>query len=166
MELQFDKSVMPCLRSVIHQVQNLEQTQEVKLTEGMPDIGRILASWGQLLIRGKEWRSGGMSVSGGVMAWVLYAPENGTSPRTLDTWIPFQMKWSLPEGTREGEMRAEGLLRSLDARSVSPRKIMLRAGISALICLISPEVSSRARTTRLAPRRAYALTAAELTALA
>ena len=132
MELQFDKSVMPCLRSVIHQVQNLEQTQEVKLTEGMPDIGRILASWGQLLIRGKEWRSGGMSVSGGVMAWVLYAPEDGSEPRCMETWLPVQMKWDFPGTERDGTICISPLLRSVDARSTSARKMMVRAGVGIL----------------------------------
>ena len=61
MELQFEKKLIPCLRTVMRQVQTQEQTQEeVRLPEGMPDIGRVLSSWGQVLIRGKEWRSGGM----------------------------------------------------------------------------------------------------------
>ena len=36
-------------------------------------------------------------LTGGVMVWVLYAPEEGGSAQILNTWIPFQMKWDLPE---------------------------------------------------------------------
>lgn len=132
MELQFQKSFLPCLRSVMRQVKDQEQTQEVKLTEGMPDIGRILASWGQLLIRGKEWRSGGMGVSGGVMAWVLYAPEDGSEPRCVETWLPLQLKWDFPGTEHDGTMCISPLLCSVDARSTSARKMMVRAGVSVM----------------------------------
>lgn len=132
MELQFNKTVMPCLKSVIREVQNQELTQEVRLPDGMPDIGRVLASWGQLLVRGKEWRSSGMSASGGVMTWVLYQPEDGSVPQSIESWIPFQMKWDFPDTERDGSICVTPLLRGVDARSVSARKLMVRAGVGIL----------------------------------
>ena len=132
MELQFDKTVCPCLRKVVAQVQTQEQTQELRLPDAMPDIGRVLGCWGQILIRGKEWRGNGMSVSGGVMAWVLYAPEDGSEPRVMDSWIPFQMKWDFPETRRDGRICVLPLLKCVDGRSVSARKLMLRAVVSVL----------------------------------
>lgn len=132
MELQFEKKQIPCLRSVVRQVQTQEQTQEVRLTEGMPDIGRVLSCWAQVLVRGKEWRSGGMNVSGGVMAWVLYAPEDGSEPRCLDAWMPFQVKWDFPDSEPDGTILAMPKLRSVDARSTSARKVMVRANIGVL----------------------------------
>lgn len=130
MEINFDKSICSCLRRITDQVQTREQTQEVRLPDAMPDIGRVLGSWGQVLIRGKEWRSGSMSVSGGVMAWVLYAPEDGSEPRSLDAWIPFQMKWDLPETEQDGFICVMPRLKSLDARSTAARKLMIRANLS------------------------------------
>lgn len=132
MELQFHKSVIPCLQTVAREIQNQEQTQELRLTDGMPDIGKVLASWGQILVRSKEWRSGSMGVSGGVMAWVLYMPEEGQEPQSIATWLPFQMKWDFPDVQRDGTITVAPLLRGIDARSVSARKIMVRAGISLL----------------------------------
>lgn len=132
MELQFNKTVIPCLRTLSREVQTQEQTQEVRLTDGMPDVGNVLACWGQLLIRGKEWRSGGMSVSGGVMAWVLYEPEDGGEPQCVETWLPFQMKWDFSESERDGGICVSPLLRGMDARTVSARKLMVRAGVSIL----------------------------------
>ncbi len=132
MELQFNKTVIPCLRKVVREMQTQEQTQEVRLTDGMPDIGRVLASWGQVLLRGKEWRSSGAGVSGGVMVWVLYAPEDGTEPRSIETWLPFQMKWDFPDTGRDGTVNVIPTLRSVDARSVSARKLMVRAGIGMM----------------------------------
>ena len=139
MELQFQKSLCRCLKTAVYEVQNQELTQELKLSDAMPDIGRVIGAWGQVILRGKEWRGDSVTYSGGAMVWVLYAPEDGSAPRTLDSWIPYQMRWSLPDGTREGAMRMEGRLRFLDARSVSPRKIMLRAGIAALAEALEPQ---------------------------
>jgi hypothetical protein len=42
------------------------------------------------------------------------------------------MKWDLEDDPRDGELRIQCLMRFLDARGVSARKIMLRCGISTL----------------------------------
>ena len=138
MELQFNKSVYPTLRRAVSQLQAQEQTQEVRLSDAMPDIGRVLGCWGQVLIRSKEWRSGGMSVSGGVMAWALYAPEDGSEPKSIDTWIPFQMKWDFPDTQRDGMIWVMPRIKSMDCRSVSARKLMIRAGISVMGQALEP----------------------------
>lgn len=132
MELKFQRSTISCLDAAVREIQNCEQTQEIKLPDSMPDIGRILSSWGQVILRGKEWRSDTISCSGGMMVWVLYAPEDGSQAQCIDAWIPFQMNWDLPEDCPEGDIRIQCLCRFVDARSVSARKIMVRAGISAL----------------------------------
>lgn len=132
MELEFKKEAVSWLTPVVQQVRTQEQTQELKLSDGMPDIGRVLCAWGQGVLRGKEWRSDGFSVSGGMMVWVLYAPEDGSQARCISGWLPMQMQWDLPEGTPDGQIRAMCMTRFVDARSVSPRKIMVRGGMSML----------------------------------
>lgn len=132
MELQWNNSACGYLRRNVRQVQNQEQTQEVRLPDGMPDIGRVLCAWGQPVLRSKEWRNDGMSVSGGITAWVLYAPEDGSEPRNMEVWLPFQAKWNFPESDREGTIRVNCLLRSIDARTLSSRKMMVRATVGIL----------------------------------
>ena len=132
MQLQFQKTSLGCLLPAKREVQFQEQTQELRLNDGMPDIGRVLGAWGQVILRGKEWRSGGMGVSCGVMVWVLYEPEEGGEPEAVETWIPFQLKWELPDTERDGNIWAQVLLKNVDARSVSARKMMIRACVSAL----------------------------------
>ena len=131
MEIQFRQEGCPYLRSAVCQYQTQEQTQEVRLPDSMPDIGRVLGCWGQILIRGKEWRGSGMMVSGGVMAWVLYVPEDGSKPASMECWIPFQMRWDFPQTQRDGSILVDPVLRSMDARSTSARKLMVRANIGA-----------------------------------
>ena len=132
MELQFDKTTYGCLNPVVREVQNMELTQEIRLPDSMPDIGHILCAWGQPILRGKEWRGDNMSFSGGMMVWVLYTPEDGTQERCIDGWIPFQMKWDLPEGIPEGTIRIQCVPRFVDARSVSARKLLVRCGVAAM----------------------------------
>ena len=138
MELQFQKSGLSCLEPAVQEVQSSEQTQEIKLPETMPDIGRVIGAWGQPILRSKEWRGDTVAFSGGMMVWVLYAPEDGSAEQCIDGWIPFQMKWDLPDHTPEGKLRLSLLPRFVDARSVSPRKLMVRAGLSALAEAMMP----------------------------
>lgn len=132
MELQFQKKPLDSLKSVVREVRSSEQTQELKLPEGMPDVGRVISSWGQPILRGKEWHSTDITASGGMMVWVLYAPDGEGQPQVLSSWIPFQLRWELPGDTGDGDIRISLLTRFVDARSVSPRKLMVRAGIGAL----------------------------------
>lgn len=141
MKLHFEKTVISCLDTPLREVQNCEQAQEIKLPDGMPDIGSVLCAWGQVILRGKEWRSDSISCNGGMMVWVLYLPEDGSAERCMDAWVPFQMHWDLPEDTPEGTMRIRCLTRFVDARNVSPRRIMVRAGVAVMAEAFAPKTA-------------------------
>ena len=142
MALQFHKKDIPFLRTVMRQEQSQEQTQEVRLPEGYPDVGRVITAWGQVIVRGKEWRSGGMSVSGGVIARVLYAPEDGSAVRCMEAWLPFQMKWDFPASEQDGVIAVYPLVTGVDARSTSARKIMVRSNVSILAEAMRPSCAA------------------------
>ena len=131
MEIQFQENKFPCLHQIKSQTQSQEQTQELRLSEGAADAGRILGAWGQVVIRGKEWRSDSVSVNCGVMAWVLYAPEDGGQAQCVETWIPVSLKWDIPDQGRDGTITCQCHLRSVDARILSGRKMMVRATVCA-----------------------------------
>lgn len=132
MELQWDHKNWEYLRCHTRQVQNVEQTQEMRLPEGMPDIGRVLCAWGQCMVRGKEWRNEGMTVTGTVQVWVLYAPEDGSEPRSVEAQLPFSGKWNFQDSQREGQIRVHCQLCHVDGRALSSRKMMVRASVSIL----------------------------------
>lgn len=132
MEVKFNKIQLPCLRPVVSQVQSREETLELRLPDGLPDIGRVLGCWGQVLLRGKEWHDTSAIANAGVMLWVLYAPEDGTEPRIVEGWIPMQIRWEFPEESREGMLTVQPWLSALDGRNVSARKLMLRAEVSMM----------------------------------
>ena len=93
MEMEFNRIPISYLQKLAGQLRSQEETLEVRLPDGMPDIGRVLGAWGQVIVRGKEWNSNHMAVSCGVMVWVLYKPEDGTEVRSVEAWLPFSMKW-------------------------------------------------------------------------
>ncbi len=132
MELQFPKNAFGYLRRAAWEIKNEEQTQEIRLADSFPDIGKIVGAWGQPLVRSKEWMGSSMRISGGVMAWVLYVPEEGEALRCVETWIPFQIHWDFPQTQHDGTMRVMCLMKGIDARSVSARKIMVRSLISTV----------------------------------
>lgn len=131
MEIQFQENKIPCLRQIKSQTQSQEQTQELRLSEGAADVGRVLGAWGQVVVRGKEWRSDSVSVNCGVMAWVLYAPEDGGQAQCVETWIPVSLKWDIPDQGRDGTITCQCHLKSVDARILSGRKMMVRATVCA-----------------------------------
>lgn len=126
MEVKFGNKPVKCLRPFYGQVHTQEQTQEIRLPDAYPDIGKVLGCWGQVLMRGKEWRSASMGANGGILAWVMYAPEDGTQPRVVDAWIPITCRWEFPEQAEDGVMVLCPMLAALDSRGISARKIMIR----------------------------------------
>ncbi len=139
LELHFSNTGIPCLKTVKQDVQTQEQTQEVKLTEGLPDMGRVLGAWGQSVLRGKQWQAEEATVSCGAMVWVLYAPEDGSYPRMVETWIPMELHWQMPATRQDGKMWVNCLLRSVDARMTGPRKLMVRANMAVRIQAYCPD---------------------------
>lgn len=138
MELQFHKTPLPGLQLVKREVRNLEETQEFRIPETLPDVGTVLGAWGQVLLRGKEWRTGSAQVSGGVQVWVLYEPEDGGELQTVETWIPFQARWDIPDTVKDGTICAYCLLRNADARSIASGKLMIRVNVGILGEMWSP----------------------------
>ncbi len=130
LELHFSNTGVSCLKNVKQDVQTQEQTQEIKLAEGFPDIGRVLGAWGQSVLRGKQWQAEEAGVSCGAMVWVLYAPEDGSYPRMVETWIPMELHWQIPGARQEGRVWANCLLRNVDARMTGPRRLMVRANMA------------------------------------
>ena len=138
MELQFRGSSCRCLMPAVREVRSTELTQEVRLSDGMPDIGRVIGSWGQIILRSKEWLGEQITVAGGIMVWTLYTPEDGSPPRCTDTWVPFQIKWETDHTGKEGPIRVNPLLRFVDSRTVSARKMMVRTAVAAMGEALNP----------------------------
>lgn len=132
MDLTFQKNTVSYLQKLVSQVNTREETMELTVPEQEPDIGRVVSTWANAVIRGKERQSGGMAVSGGMNVWALYVPTDGSDPRTLGAYLPFSMKWDLPQSDQEGSIRVTCRMQSVDARMVGARKLLIRATVACL----------------------------------
>lgn len=139
MKLQFEESAVRVLKSALQDTKHAELTQEVKLSDAMPDIGRVLTAWAQIQLRSKEWSRDQIQVTGGVTVHTLYVPEDGSEPRCSENWIPFQMNWSVNPDLREGGILVYPLVRFADSRGISSRKLMLRVGIGLMLQAMCPQ---------------------------
>ena len=141
MELPFEKRSEKFWQQKAYAPVTREESQEYKLPESMPDVGRVIAAWGQSVLRGKEWRSDHIGLNGGVMVWVLYAPEDGSGPRRLESWVPFHIRMDHSHDGEDGAIRAECVLCGVDARSISSRKLMLRCQIGMMVQTLVPKTA-------------------------
>ena len=130
MELEFNKSTIAYLRSVAGEVKDQEETGEIRVPDGLPDVGRVLCSWGQALIRTKEWRGNGMTASGGILVKVLYEAEGEEGLHCVESWLPFQTKWEFSQTEKDGYIRIIPQVTSVEARMASSRKLIVCARIS------------------------------------
>lgn len=138
MEIPFEKTQSRFWQQKLYTPVTLEEFQEFKLPESMPDIGRVIAAWGQAVLRGKEWRNDHIALNGGVMVWVLYAPVDGSAPRQLESWIPFHTRVDHSYDGDDGVIRAECVLCGADGRNVSARKLMLRCTVGLMVQTLVP----------------------------
>ena len=53
MEVQFTESALSAQRTVLWETGHSEQTQEIRLSDGMPDVKQVIACWGQSILRSK-----------------------------------------------------------------------------------------------------------------
>ena len=54
MELPFEKTETRFWQQKLYTPVTLEESQEFRLPESMPDIGRVIAAWGQAVLRGRS----------------------------------------------------------------------------------------------------------------
>ena len=139
MEYQLDVQHLPYLRQLHTQPQTREETQELRIGDGLGNIGRVLCAWGQVVLRGKQWQPDGVGVQGGVMVWVLYAPEDGGPAQCVEDWIPLSVKWPAEQSEGDGKLFTTWLLRGVDARTVDLRRLMVRVTVDVYAACFVPD---------------------------
>ena len=77
MEVSMKRSGIACCEKVFEYAMPVEQAAETVVPDTMPDVERVLCAEGTVIIKGKEVQDGRVSVTAGVAATVLYAPEGG-----------------------------------------------------------------------------------------
>lgn len=133
MELSMKRSGIACCEKVFEYVMPVEQAAETVVPDTMPDVERILCADGIVIIRSKEVNEGRVNVSAGVAATVVYAPEGGGKPLSINAVVPVELDLDAPGVTQESVPIAMLSLTGIEARMLNPRKLLVRAVILAQV---------------------------------
>lgn len=132
MELSFQTRPVRYLGHILHESRGQEETAEVIVPDSCPDVERIVYSMAEVVLRGRECRSGCLTVSGGIRAAALCVPEDGSAPQKLDAYIPFSLRLDHPAITEKLQIFLNAFVRQVDARLVNSRKILFRVNIGCV----------------------------------
>ncbi len=114
-----------------------ELTAEIVVPERLPDLDRVVDAWGTVVLPERSVEAGSVRLSGGVQAGVVYVPEGEGAPQLLEGWLPFRLQRELQD--RESCVITRLFLKSIDARSVNARKVLLRANLGIELTELTPE---------------------------
>lgn len=116
-----------------------EETLEAIVPDACPDIARIVDAGGHICLTGKQIRDGGAAVSGTVMGWVLYRPEDGRELCRMEVKLPFSVRTEAEQLHSQTQCVVTPYLRSMDARALNPRKILVRADVGLALQAYEPK---------------------------
>ena len=138
MELTFREQTVEYLSETVFDPVSQELTAELIVPDTLPDVGRLADCSGMVLVQSRSAEAGGMTVTGGVRATVLYVPDSGEGVEALGAYLPFTV--SRPAQTEpESALFYWGWLRGIDARCINSRKVLIRANLGSELTLLTPE---------------------------
>ena len=115
-----------------------EETAELIVPDSQPDVQAVADAWAVCCVRDEEASAGSVSVSGAFQAGILCTGEDGGAPFTMDAWMPFTVRLSREAVTRDAVFFADVRIRSVDARLLNSRKLMLRVSYAARLTAYGP----------------------------
>lgn len=142
MEFELDRTQMNGFDCLLDTTLRKEETLEMIVPDACPDILRVCETDGQVLVKGKEAREGGVEVTGCFKLCVLYAPDGESGIRHLDVTIPFTC--GLENGGIHSGCRVvlSARLCKADTRALNPRKVLVRAEAAIEIAVFCPRSES------------------------
>lgn len=138
MELVFQEQKLEILSKILCDTVSQEQTADVIIPDSIPDAARVADAFGTLLIRAEECSGDSAAVAGTVQAGALVVCEDGSVQR-VDAEIPFSVRRDFPKQEDECMMQCSCILRSVDARLLNSRKILLRVCVSCALTVYAPK---------------------------
>lgn len=171
MELELNTTHLNCYDTVLDTTLFHEETLETIVPDACPDILRIVDCEAMVCLKGKEAQEGRAEISGSVRATVLYLPDGAEGVRRMMVTIPFTCSAEAP-GIHSGcTVTAMPRVKSADARSLNPRKVLTRVDLAIEVCVFCKQTDSICDGVVCAPeggiqqmtetQRAYLVTAVE-----
>lgn len=149
MELAFHQETIKYLSEARYDQLIQELTAEMTVPETMPEMGRIVDCFGTVTVRSKEVDTGSVRVIGGIQAGVLYVPEGEeTALQRIDVFLPFTVSKKL-QTEENATIFYWGWIRSIDARFINARKLLVRANLGSELTVLTPAVLELSQMDRI-----------------
>ena len=116
-----------------------EETLESIVPDACPDILRIVEAAGEASLKTKELTEGSLRLGGSIRASVLYIPEGEPGPRKVEVRIPYVCGVEDPRFHPGGRVVAAPRLCGVDAQTVNPRKVLVRAQLAVSVTVMDPQ---------------------------
>lgn len=133
MDVGFRETSMDCLQEQAAEIICQEETAELIVPDSSADVQSVVCSSAVGCIRDVTQTDGSVSVSGSFQTTLLYVPEGEGIPCVLETWMPFSVKLTREEIAQGGTAVAELRVRSVDARILNSRKVLVRVSYAVRI---------------------------------
>lgn len=157
MDYIFEETKIPYLRLAADEWLRQEETTDLIVPDSSPDASAVCDCCGLVTVRSTMCQDGSIQISGGIQAVVFYQAEGETTPRVLETYMPFALRKDLPACQSDSPVMLCCRLTNCDARVLNSRKILLRADIGCslqiyqkdeLIAYTPPETEPRLQLLR------------------
>lgn len=130
MEAKLKISEFDCYKCSFSETLRKEEARDAVVPDTMPDIAEVLCCWGTILIRSKDVSAGRLRVEANIPAGVLCRAEDG-SLRHVEVNVPVFLSVESEKISDAAVACARLKLLEMEARTLNPRKILVRAEISA-----------------------------------
>lgn len=130
MDAKMSTTKIGCYNKVFESAFSREETAEAVVPDVFPDISGIADATGIVCLRGKEARSGEMSLSAVVNSTILYRPEGERHVKKLEVSVPFSINCDAPAVNENSDLVCRLRLCSIDVRALNPRKVLVRAELA------------------------------------
>ena len=130
MEMELQRQTLEGYRLIFDSVLAQEETMECIVPDALPDVARIVSAVGRVFLKGKQTGAGTLKLSGSATVTVLYIPEGEQTPRTMEADLPFQCGKDDPKLSDGCQVQASAWVVFADARTINPRKLLIRAALS------------------------------------
>ena len=138
MDIRFKGASLQYYECILNTAVSQEDTAEMIVPDALPDVAEIIMTDGVSLIRGKDVRRSGISVSGISELTVLYLAEDGRLCR-MPVEIPFENEISFNVPDDAARIVATVRLISCEARILNSRKLLLRAEVCITVSVWTPK---------------------------
>lgn len=139
MDMELQRVTLEGFRPVYHTMFSQEETLESIVPDACPDVARIVSAAGRAFLKDKELGDGTFRLTGTARVTVLYIPEGEGLPRSLEVSIPFQCTRDDPKLRAGAPVQADIQVVSADARTINPRKVLIRADLSVWMAAYEQE---------------------------